>query len=78
VTDANEPFRKYVQEEPAQKLRSLRRHPALFSAMRVVFPAERDGLSIEGQQPVIGDGHAMRVAAQIAEHLHGAAPLTPS
>ncbi len=70
--DTDEPFRKHVQEEPAQKLRRLKCHLALFSSMRIVFPAEGHALSIKRQQPVIGDGHAMRVAAQIAEYLRGA------
>ncbi len=41
--------------------------------MRVVFVAERDALAIKCQQPVIGDGNAMRIAPEIAEYLRSAA-----
>ena len=41
--------------------------------MGVILPAESDAFLIEGQQAVIGNGHAMSVATQIAQHLHGTA-----
>ena len=37
-------------------------------AVRVVLPAKRDALAVEGEQPVIADRHAMRVAPEIAQH----------
>ncbi|MCY1245570.1 hypothetical protein D9M72_587300 [compost metagenome] len=39
----------------------------------VVLPPEEDRVAIKAQQPVIRDGDAMRVAAQVVEHLSGAA-----
>lgn len=41
--------------------------------MSVVLPPERDVLAIKCHQPVIGDGDSMRISAEVAEHLHGAA-----
>jgi hypothetical protein len=41
--------------------------------MSVVLPAKGDALAIKLQQPVIGDGDAMRISAEVAEHLHRAA-----
>ena len=49
------------------------RHLALLATVGVILPAESDALLIEGQQAVIGNGHAMGVAAEIAQHLHGTA-----
>ena len=36
--------------------------------MCVVLPAESDLFPIEGNESVIADGNAMRIAAQIAKH----------
>jgi hypothetical protein len=46
-----------------QKFRCRERHETLFVSTRIVFPAEGDTLSIEGDQAVIADRHAMRVPA---------------
>ena len=37
----------------------------------VILPTESHALSFEGQQTVIGNRHAMGVAAEIAQHLQG-------
>ena len=73
VTDAYEAFWEHVKEEAAQELRSLKRHGPLLIAMRVVSPAEGDIDAVEGNEPVVGDGDAMGVAAEIAQHLLGSA-----
>jgi len=64
VADTDKPFRKHVQEEAAQILSRLKGHLALFSAMRIIFPAQRHAFSIKRQQSVIGDGYAVCVAAK--------------
>ena len=43
----------------------------MLATVGVILPAEGDALLVEGQQAMIGDGHAMGVAAEIAQHLHG-------
>jgi len=37
--------------------------------MGIVLPAEGDALAIKSQQPVIADGNAVCIPAEIAEHL---------
>ena len=73
VADAHEASGQHVEEEAAQELCSRKRHDALLAAMGIVFPAQADALSVEGQQAVIGNGDAMGVAAQVAEHMCGSA-----
>ena len=34
-----------------------------------VLPTESSLITLQGDQPVIGDGHAMRVASQVVEHM---------
>ena len=40
--------------------------------MGVILPVKSDALLVEGQQAMIGNGHTMGVATQIAQHLQGA------
>ena len=72
MSDTDEPFGQDVQEESAQKLDPIERHHARLVAMCIIAPAEADVLSIEGQQAMIRDGDAVRVAAEIAQHLQRA------
>ena len=69
VADADEPSRKYMQQEPPQELMCGKSHLPLLVAMRVVLPPEGDLLSIEAQQAMIADGDAMRVSGEIVEHV---------
>src|ERR1051325_1744980 len=73
VTNADETFGQHVQKETAQELRCCQRHLALLATAGIILPAESDALLIKGQQAVIGNGHTMRVATQITQHLHRAA-----
>jgi hypothetical protein len=45
----------------------------LFIAVRIVFPAEGDGLAIEVKQAVVTDGDSMSIAAEIAKNGFGSA-----
>jgi hypothetical protein len=58
-----------MQEESAQKLAGGYRHLPFAVAMGIVLPTESDLIALHGDQPVIGDGHAMRVASQVVEHM---------
>ena len=73
MTDAHEAFRQHLQEEATQELGSDKGHGALLATAGVILPAESHTLLFEGQQAVIGNRHAMGVAAEIAQHLQGAA-----
>ena len=71
VADAHKALWQHVEEEAAQELGGIESHDALLAAMGIILPAKADALSVEGQQAVIGNGHAMGVAAQVAEHMAG-------
>jgi hypothetical protein len=62
VTDADEAFGEHVQKKAAQELCRGQCHLALLAAAGIILPAESDAFLIEGQQAVIGNGHAMGVA----------------
>ena len=62
-----------MQEEAAEELFQRQSHQALLVLVRRVAPTKRDLSLLECDQSVIGNGHAMRVAAQIAECVFGSA-----
>ena len=55
-----------------EELRGGQRHFALLVAMRVIPPAERYVFATKGQQPVAVDGHAVCIAAEVAQDLQRA------
>ena len=69
VADAHEASGQHVEEEAAQELAGVERHDALLAAVGIIPPAEVDALAVEGDQAVVGDGDAMGVAAEIAQHM---------
>ena len=73
MANPNKPTRQYVLNKPPQKLGAIECHLALLVAARVVSPPESYLVTVEGQQPMIADGHAMRVAADVPKHLRWAA-----
>ena len=73
VPDAYKAFRQHMQKESAQELCGGLRHFFLNAAVRVVLPPEADLFSVERKQAVVGDGNAVRIAAEIAQHLHRSA-----
>ena len=72
VADAAETVRHGVPQEAADELVRLQRHDLGLAAVAVVLPSEADLSVIEPNQAAVGDGDAMGVAAEIAEHLLGA------
>jgi hypothetical protein len=62
VTDADEAFGQHVQEEAAQELGGIQGHLTLLATAGVILPAEGHAFLFEGQQAMIGNGHAMGVA----------------
>ena len=69
VADAHEAARQQVEQEAAQELLDRQSHQPLLVAMGGVSPAEGDVAFVEGDQSVVGDGDAMGVAAEIAQHV---------
>jgi len=62
-----------MQEESAQEFIGRYRHFSFAVAVGIVLPAESDLIALHRDEPVIGDGHAMRVAGQVVEHMLGSA-----
>jgi hypothetical protein len=55
-------------DEATQKRHGRQRHRARLILVRVVLPLEGDAFAVEGAEPVIADGDAMRVTPQVAQH----------
>ena len=73
VADAHKTFGEQVQEEAAQEFINRYGQELLFVVMSRVPPAEGDLPIRKRDEAMVGDGHAMRVAAQIVEHIFRAA-----
>ena len=73
VADAVEALGQHVQEEPADELVGGERHrlPAFGSVDAIVLPAEGDAVVVGRDETAIGDGDAVGVAREIAQHLLG-------
>jgi hypothetical protein len=69
VADADQPFRENVDQESSQKLICGNRHDFLLTAPCVVFPAKRDSIILESNEPVVGDGDAMCISRQIVQSM---------
>ena len=69
VADAHEASGKNVEEESAQELYGVQGHDTLLVPMGIVFPAEGNAFAVEADQAVVGDGDAMGVTPQVAQHL---------
>ena len=69
MADANEARRKQVEQEAAQELLDRERQEALLVAVRGVSPAEGDLVLGKGNEAMVGDGNAMRIAAQVIEDM---------
>ena len=71
VSDAHEAGDKYVEQEAAQELLDGKGHQTLLVAGCGVSPAEGDLAALQGDQAVIGDRHAVGVAAELTENVFG-------
>ena len=61
-----------MQKEAAQELVERQGHEFLLVVVGRIAPAKGDLVIGKGDQAMIGDGHAMGVAAQILQHILGA------
>jgi len=73
VPDADKPLREDVKEETAQELIRGQWHHAFYASMSPVSPAEGNFSILERDEAMVGNGHSMRVAAEIAENMLWAA-----
>jgi len=73
VADTDEALGEQVQQEAVQKLIERQSHQFLLVVVSRVAPTKGDLAVSERDQSMVGDGHAMGVAAEILEHIFGAA-----
>ncbi len=66
--DADKAARQDVEQEAAQELLRTERHHSLLISVGIILPAESNLVMLESHEAVVGDGHAMVVAGEIAEH----------
>src|SRR5450759_1102408 len=69
ATYAHEAFRQHVQEEAAEEVDGVEGHDPLLAAVGIIPPAEADALAVEGNEAVVGDGHAVGVTAEVAQDM---------
>jgi hypothetical protein len=73
VAYPDEAFGQYVEKETPQELRPQERHLSLLASVGVVFPPECHALTVKSQEPMVGNGDPMRIAAQVTQNLRGTA-----
>lgn len=73
VPDAMEAVRQCVEQEPADELVCREGHDVRPGMVAVILPAESDLAVRQADKACIGDRDAMRVAAEIGQHLFRAA-----
>ena len=73
MADADQALGQNVDQESAQELIGGNGHDLLLAAVRIVFPAKRDSIILEGHESMVGDGDAMRIAGQIVQNMFGTA-----
>jgi hypothetical protein len=69
VADADKAPGQHMLAEATKELSSGESHDALFIAVSVVFPSESHVVTIEAKQALIADGYAVRISAEIAQHV---------
>jgi hypothetical protein len=77
VTDAVKSVGQAVEQEAANELMGVERHHLGFVLLAAIAPLEADPGPVHGDEPAVGDCHAVGVAAEIGEHLLGRAERLP-
>jgi hypothetical protein len=72
VADAMKTAGHGVLQETTDKLVGGERHHLGLAVLAIVLPGETDLAIVEPDQTAVGDGNAVSVASEIAEHLLGA------
>jgi len=71
--DADKAAGQHVEQEATQELLRTERHHFLLIAVGIIFPTESNLILFESHEAMVGDGHAMGVTGEIAEHMMGTA-----
>src|SRR5262249_11226281 len=72
MANADEAFWQHMQQETAHEFFSAYRHDLEPMMVGIILPAKTHVAILHGYQAGVGDGHAMRVAPQVAKDLLGA------
>lgn len=62
-----------MDQESAQELMGRNGHDFLLATMRIIFPAKRHSIILEGNQSMVGDGDTVRIAREIVQNMLGTA-----
>jgi hypothetical protein len=73
VTNADEALRQHVKQEPSDEFVSRDSHRSHLVATGIVPPTEGHAVAIKGDEPVIGKGNTVGIAAEVADDLLRAA-----
>ena len=75
VADFGEAPRQDVEQKAADKFATTQRQGLEPASLGVILVGKSQGasLQVEGAQAGVADGDAMRVTAQVSDHLHGTA-----
>src|SRR5439155_13450355 len=73
VANAHEAARQEMRQEATQELIDRQSHDPLAIVVSGISPSESNAAVSEGKQSVVGDGDAMGVGAEIAQHVFWAA-----
>jgi hypothetical protein len=65
VADASEANWRYVEQEPSDKLVGGEGHGAVTVTVSIVLPAEANLIVVEGDEAIVRDGNAVRVATNV-------------
>ena len=71
MTNAHPPAGQGMQQEAPDKFPRRQRHDLHPVAVAIVTPAKRHLALVHRHQAMIADGHPMRIAAQVGDHLRG-------
>jgi hypothetical protein len=71
--DTDKAAGKNMQQETSQELLRGERHHSLGITVCIVLPAEGNLVMLEGHETMVGNGHPMGVAGEIAQHMMGTA-----
>lgn len=58
-----------MQKEASQKLVRRNGHQLLLAAVSIILPAESNLAIGKGNDPMVGDGHAMCIASQVMKYV---------
>ncbi len=72
MADADKPARHDVEEEATDEFLDVERHDLHAVTIGVVLPAEAHDAVGVADEPLVGDGHAVRVATEVLQELRGA------